>query len=246
MPNRFIRNICYFTLGTILILIGTPPAIAREGVPSRTPQAVWQAQARWRRGLLRSTSGTLALTATGVEFRPIKGPPLKWQFEEIQTCHIAPHRLTLTGYQNRRWHLHGERSFRFDLKTLLPPSVAAELAVRIGKPLENGVPSPTARAFASLGARHRTRGGGTNGMLRFRESGVDYITQSGRGARSWRWADIETIARPDPYHFRVGGYREIFDFELKDPMSRALFERLWNKVYALDLRGLNLKGESQP
>ena len=100
-------------------------------------------------------------------------------------------------------------------------------------------------AFATLGARHRTRGGGTNGILRFRESGIDYVTDSGRGARSWRWADIQTIARRDSFHFSVGAYRETFDFQLKEPMSRALFERLWNEIYARGLTGLSLNGGNE-
>jgi hypothetical protein len=205
----------------------------------------WQSPAHWRHGLSK-TVGTLALTGPGLEFQPVKGSALRWSFLEIQTFDLSPHRLTLVGYQNRRWHLHGEREFRFDLQSALPPVVAAELAARVAKPAENGVPDPKADAFATLGARHRTRGGGTNGALRFRDSGIDYVTASGEGARSWRWADIQTLANPDPYHFRVGAYREIFEFELKQPMSEDLFDRLWNSVYARDLSGVNPNGGARP
>jgi hypothetical protein len=253
MPNRFIRNFCYLTLGTVLILGAAPPVIGQRAVPAAvaqqtatpTAQANWQTPAKWRHGLISKTKGTLLLTDTGVEFRPAKGQPLSWEFEEIQTFHAYPHRLRLTGYANRKWHLHGERSFRFDFENALPPGMAATLAARVGKPAKIGTPNPSAPAFATLGARHRTRGGGTNGTLRFREAGIDYVTTSGRGARSWRWADIETIARRDAFHFSVGGYRETFDFELKEPMSRALFERLWNEVYARGLNGLSLNGGGQ-
>ena len=75
-------------------------------------------------------------------------------------------------------------------------------------------------------------------MLHFRKGGIDYVTAKGRGSRSWQWSDIQTIANPDPYHFRVQGFRETFEFELKQPMSRKLFDRLWDSVYARDLRGL--------
>jgi hypothetical protein len=244
MPNPLIRNLCYLTIGTFLVSAAALP-VSGQRISAPVAQANWQAPARWRHGLSGKTSGTLALTDSGIEFRPAKGDPLVWKFEEIQTFHSSPHRLELTGYQNRRWHLHGERSFRFDFEAVLPPAVAAELTARVGKPAANGVPNPSAPAFATLGARHRTRGGGTNGVLRFRDSGIDYVTDSGRGARSWRWADIETIARPNAFHFRVGGYREIFEFELKEPMSRRLFDRLWNDVYARDLSGLSLNGGPQ-
>jgi hypothetical protein len=244
MPNRLIRNLCYLALGGILAVTAAPRASAQPAA-SPAAQVNWQATARWRHGLFSKTTGTLALTDTGVEFRPAKGQPLEWRFEEIQTFHAAPHQFDLTSYQNRRWHFHGERIFRFHLESELPSSVAATLAVRVGKPAANGVPNPAAPAFATLGARHRTRGGGTNGTLRFRDSGIDYVTDSGHGARSWRWADIQTIARRDAFHFSVGGYRETFEFELKEPMSRALFERLWNEVYARGLTGLSLNGGNE-
>jgi hypothetical protein len=205
----------------------------------------WQCSAYWRHDL-KKTSGVLALTNRGVEFQPAKGQRLYWSMDEIQTFKLSPHHLNLTGYQNRKWRLHGERSFRFDLKPAVPPEVAAQLAARIGKPVENADPSATAPAFATLGARHRTFGGGTNGVLRFRKGGIDYVTTGGRGSRSWRWSDIQTIANPDPYHFRVQGYRETFEFELKQPMSRRLFDRLWDAVYARGLEGLAYSERRQP
>jgi hypothetical protein len=246
MPNRFDRSLSHIGFGTVLAVMAIAPALAAAA--EQADQAVplsWESAAHWHRGLTK-TPGTLALTDSGIEFRAAKGPPLRWVFEEIQTFDLSPRRLTLTGYANRRWHFHGERRFRFDLKSAVPPTVAAELAQRVAKPAENGVPDPHAPAFATLPARHRTRGGGTNGVLRFRGSGIDYLTDSGHGARSWRWADIQTLALPDPYHFRVGGFREIFGFELKGPMSRELFDRLWNDVYARDLSGLKLNGGTRP
>ena len=225
-------------LGPNLLQAAVAPGAYQNAVPGETLN--WQSSVRWRHGL-KKTSGTLAFNARGVEFQAAKGKLLHWSFEEIQTFKLSPHRFQLTGYANRKWHLQGERSFLFDLKSSVPPEVAARLARRVGKPVKNGDPSADASAIATLPARHRTRGGGTNGVLRFRKEGIDYVTADGRGARSWRWQDIQAIANPDPFHFRVDGYREIFSFELKQPMSKKLFDRLWNDVYAGDLRGLEFK-----
>lgn len=235
----------YFGIG-LALLAGCLPARSqapREPGPQTQQFATalpWQTTARWRRGLLRKTSGTLVVSIAGVAFRPAHGSALNWPFEEIQTFDVSPRRLVLTSYQNRRWHLGGERKLRFDLESAMPPSVAALLARRIAKPSENGIPNPDAASLATIPARHRTFGGGTNGILRFRRAGIDYVTGSGNGARSWRWADIETLALPDPYHLSVSAYRETFAFELKQAMSPALFDWLWNQVYGRDLAGLNL------
>lgn len=228
--------------------------MAEWGIPQTPPSAGgesrvmaplnWGSSARWRHGL-KKTSGTVSIADSGIDFQAANGFQLRWQFQDVQTFDLSPRHLTVTGYENRRWDLPGERRFSFDLASAVPPAVADALSERIAKPAVNGVPDPKAPAFAALGARHQTRGGGTNGVLRFRKSGIDYVTRSGRGARDWRWADIQTLAFPDAYHFRIGGFREIFEFELKEPMSNELFDRLWNDVYARDFSGVKQKGEVQ-
>jgi hypothetical protein len=190
------------------------------------------------RHLLTKTRGTLVINNEGVQFIPKKGSPLRWSYVEIQSFHLSAHRLDLETYQNQSWHMPGDRAFHVTLTNAVPPDVASTFARRVRKPVKNGRPDPSASGFASIPARHRTFGGGTNGVLHFRNKGVDYVTIKGRGSRSWRWSDIQTIANPDPYHFRVQGYRETFEFELKQPMSRRLFDRLWDSVYARTLQGL--------
>lgn len=228
-------------LALLLCVIPGSPSSARSapqsGLQAGLAITPWQSPARLRH-LIFKTSGTLEINDRGVEFRPKKGGPLHWPYAEIQSFRLEAIRLDLETYQNRGWHRSGDREFHFGLKNPVPPSVAEAFARRVQKPVENGRPDPGASGFASLPARHRIFGGGTNGMLRFRDGGIDYVTSGARGSRSWRWVDIETIANPDPYHFRVQGYRETFEFELKEPMSRKLFDRLWDAVYSRDLKGL--------
>jgi hypothetical protein len=153
--------------------------------------------------------------------------------------------VVITDYESHSHHRPGERRFRFDLNNSVPASVAAELAQRVGKPVQNGDPDPQATAYVTLPARHGTRFGGTNGTLRFRDEGIDYVTSDGRDSRSWRWADIQTLANPNPYQLRVGAYLETVDFELKQPMSPDLFDRLWDHVYARDLNVGQTRGGEQ-
>jgi hypothetical protein len=204
----------------------------------------WESKARLHQGL-KSAPGEFALSEHDIEFRPLKGSSLRWPFVEIKTINLrTSRRLTLTTYENRSWHRGGDRQFRFVLAAPMPPKVAAQLVRGVGKPAVNGDPDPQASSFASIPARHRTRTGGSNGVLRFRDNGIDYVTSDGHGSRSWRWADIETLANPEPYELRVGAYLETFDFDLKQPLSPALFDRLWNRVYARDLNvGQTSEGE---
>jgi hypothetical protein len=228
-------------------LFASPQASGRPAQASVSGQASlnWESQARLRHRL-KATSGTLILSQEGVVFRPTKGSPLHWPFLEIQTFDLlTSQRLVITGYENRSWHRHGEQKYHFDLGTAMPPDVAAELARRAVKPARNGNPNPTETAFAMIPARHRTLAGGTSGTLRFGPDGIDYLTPDSKGGRAWRWSDIQTLANPDPFHLRVDGYRETFTFELKQPMSRELFDRLWGEIEARDLNRLNANGPNK-
>jgi hypothetical protein len=200
----------------------------------------WQSPARLRHRLGK-VRGTLSFNASGVEFKSEKSFSHRWPFVEIQTFDITPHRFVLTSYENRGHRLPGDRRFQFDFTSDVSPAVAAELARRVAKPVKNGEPNPYLGDDGTLPARHVTRSGGSNGVLRFREDGVDYLTSTKQDARSWRWSDIQTLAHPDAYHFRVGAFREIYNFELKEPMSPRTFDRLWDHVYARDLEGLSTK-----
>lgn len=244
MMDRFSKRHSSLALAVLALAVGLAPSQLRAKVQPAAQRAAnsagalnWQSPAQLKH-LITKTSGTLVINDQGVEFQPRKESPLRWSYVEIQSFHLRSHRLDLKTYQNRNWHLHGDRTFHFTLENALSPEVATKLAQRVQKPVKDGIPNPHTPAFAILPARHRTLSGGSNGVLRFRKGGIDYVTPNNRGARSWRWSDIETIANPDPYHFRIQGYRETFEFELKKPMSRKLFNELWDDVYGRGLAGL--------
>jgi hypothetical protein len=211
------------------------PSIEKSApwVPAPLP---WSSNAKLHR-LPRAQDGRLTISSSGVEFRPEKGEATRWSVEDIRTVDLAnPRHLSLVAYQNNRWHLPGDRPFVFTLQTPMPPEIAADLVREVAKPAINGDPPKEAGSFDTIAARHVTRMGGSNGELRFTSSGIEYLSKAG-DARSWRWADIQTLAHPEPYRFRVGGFLETFDFELKQPLTSAVFDRLWNHIYA---QGLNL------
>jgi len=196
----------------------------------------WQTPAQWHRLLKKVVPGTLLIDDDGVEFRSAKFNQ-HWAYREIHSFDLSTRELTLTSYQNRPRHEPGELSFHFTWSEPMRPEIAARFTERVGKPVRNGVPLPSVTALAEIPAHHRIWSGGTNGTLRLKDSGIDYVTENGRDSRTWRWDDIQTIANPNPYELRLTGYRETVEFDLKQPMSRELFERMWDRLYAA---GLNL------
>jgi hypothetical protein len=197
----------------------------------------WQTEAKWHRTLKKAELGTLVLDGDGLEFRSLKFSH-RWKYVEIRSFDLSQRELTLLTYENRGRHEPGERPFRFSLgEGGLPPEIAARLAERVGKPVRNGEPLSTAAAAEEIPAHHRTWSGGSNGTLRLKDDGIDYLTEKEGDSRSWRWADIQTLANPNPYEVRISAYREIVEFDLKRPLARDVFERMWDRLYAV---GLNL------
>lgn len=181
-------------------------------------------------------TGVLSIDSSGVTFQFNRGETLRWRFTEIETFDLTnPQQFVLRSYENKSWRRPGEKDYAFRTAEPVPPAVAATLAQNVGKPSRNGLSNPATVSFATTPARHPTHLGGSNGTLRFTDSGIDYVTPKQGDSRSWRWSDIRTLASPDPYHLRVDGYRETYSFLLKEPLSRNLFDKLWDYVYAKDL-----------
>ena len=218
------------------LLIAAFPTLPGEFALAQNRLAIkWQSPAQFRRLLKNAIKGTLLLDNEGIEFRAPKFSQ-RWLYGEIKTFDLSGAReLVVTDYENRHWHEPGERSFRFTLSRSMPPGTAAEFAARVGRPVVNGDPYPGIAVIAELPAHRRERFGGSSGTMRFREDGIDYVAAEGRDGRSWRWSDIQTLANPNPWEFRVMAYRGIVEFDLKRPLSRELFDRLWNSLYAQDL-----------
>ena len=190
----------------------------------------WQSPSRIHLGLSK-VQGQLRFDEQGVEFRSDKGLVLKWLFVDIQTIFISPHWLVIETYQNRRHHVPGVQRYRFDLSQAVPSGFAAELARKVQRPSQNAVPDSSSPSEVNVHAHHSTRIGGTNGALRFRDSGIDYVTSIPGDSRSWRWGDIQTLSNPDAYHLTVFGYLETYSFDLKERLEQKTYDTLNDEVY---------------
>ena len=235
--TRYKSVILLSAIATALSGIAMAAQAARQPVsPPDHPVAAllhWESSAHMHRAAFApSNHGTLLIDGTGVEFRGENKRSQRWAFSEIQAAFIAPHRLTLKTYLNRSLHRPGERTYRFSLAQAVPPAVAARLAEAVTRPSQNADPDPDAPAIATSPARHRALASGTNGVLRIRQDGIDYVTSSKDDSRSWRWADLQTLSNPDPYHLFVFGYRDTYTFDLKAPLSGKLLDWASDEIFA--------------
>lgn len=194
-------------------------------------QITWQSPATIKNRIIWKSSGTLQIGSTGIEFRSAHGLEYAWTFVDVKSFDLTPHTLIVESYQSKSFHRPGEKSFHFHLKEPIPATVAADMAEHVGRPVKNADPNPELPSFAAIAAHHRLNFGGTNGNLYFRNGGIDYVTH-GNDARSWRWSDINTVSSPDPYQLLVFGYLDTYRFDLKQPITRELLNRLTDRVFA--------------
>ena len=202
----------------------------RKQAGSERSFTLWQSPAKLHRAI-GSEKGDVTIGRDGIEFRPAKGQTIKLPYLEVQTFHLSPHGLSIETYQNRKMRLPGIERLRFDVTEAVPPEIAAELAREVQRPSQNAVPDPIARGIV-IHVHHRSLTGGTNGILRFRDGGIDYLTDAPDDSRSWRWADLQTLSTPDPYHLLVFGYHDTYSFDLKERLSQSLYYRLVDAVDA--------------
>jgi hypothetical protein len=192
----------------------------------------WESPAQMHGAFFRKEHGTLLVDPAGIIFQAKNGRSQRWTFADIHTVFLAPHRLVLKTWIQRGRPRPGEREYRFDLTQDLPPSIAAYLANEVERPSKNTDLNPDAPAVTSIAVRHRTLTGGTNGVLRFRNDGIDYVSASPGDSRSWRWADLQTLSDPDPYHLLVFGYKDTYTFDLKASLPRNLINWAMDQIYA--------------
>ncbi len=211
---------------------GIGVAQGRNQVGAEKSFVAWQSPARLHRPV-GSERGDLTIGAAGVEFQAANHGVETWGFQDIQSFRLSLHGLTIETYQDRKRHMPGVARYRFNLDAAIPSSIAAELAGAVGRPSQNAIPDSAIEGVecAAISAHHSTVRGGTNGILRFRAGGIDYVSSTAADSRSWRWADLQTLSDPDPYHLLVFGYLDTYSFDLKETLSPSSFYRL---VDALD------------
>jgi hypothetical protein len=230
--KRQTLSVLAFSVTLFALLQGADAGMAQgllQAGPEK-PFISWRSPAKLRH-ILGSEKGDLMIGSDGIEFRATIRRTEKWAFQDIQTFRLSSHVLTIETYQNRKRHMPGIARFRFDLEEAVPPSIAAELAREVQRPSENGVPYPASDSV-EIPTHHRTLTGGTNGILRFRDDGIDYVSSDAADSRSWRWADLDTVSNSDPWHLFVFGYRDTYAFDLKGRLSREMLNHISSEIWA--------------
>jgi len=200
---------------------------------------------------LRDHNGVLTIGDQGVSYQQVaaegkrKKEPRKLErvefgYEDIQELRVAPDKLVLVTYRDRKWFLGIDQEFEF----LLPQGKSFEgayamLKDKLDRRFVAALAGELQVVLWELPVKRLGSIQGSEGVLRVGTDRIVYRTEAKRQSRTWRYQDIENVSTSDPYQLTLTTYeraktqygsRKGFNFQLKRPLQEKEFESLWRRL----------------
>jgi len=195
--------------------------------------------------LLGSCNGTLVMDQRGVRYETNQDDDSRtWNFEDIKEAQLGKDkRLKLLTYEDRsNWKLGADRTFEFAWadESISGQRLYSFLIGHLKRPIAAAlVPAEIGTVQYSFPVKHLGVLKGMQGQLLFSENNVAFQSSSGRGDRSWRYQDLESISSAGPYDIALTTYeqkrfhyasRAVYNFQLKAALPRDSYDQLWRFV----------------
>ncbi|HYL99959.1 MAG TPA: hypothetical protein VEZ90_13475 [Blastocatellia bacterium] len=189
--------------------------------------------------------GQLIISDRGVEFKA-KNPKdsASWAFLDIKLFEIlSPSKIRIRTYESRSFPPGKEVKLTFQVVgSAITPAVRDFIRERISRPLVTALSKEPQDLEVEVEVEHLHRFGGCQGVLRVYRDFLVFQAAKGSDSRSWRWTDIRSVSKLGKYRLEVltyepqtGGPTRSYNFELKEHLSEALYEELWNRVYSPEM-----------
>jgi hypothetical protein len=191
--------------------------------------------------LIGVSRGTLVFEQTGIEYRTSDRDDARtWGYEDIKQLQVlGPKHLRLLTFEDQgRVKFGRDRTFDFEVVSgTVTPELAAFLLTRIDRPIVIAVMPPDCGCapLAQIPVKHELRHG-TDGLLVVHADHLAYLTEHPGDSRYWRWADVASVMRLNPYQLVVnvyeGGSGETrpFVFDLKRDLPDDVYAAMWARV----------------
>jgi hypothetical protein len=179
--------------------------------------------------LRKGCQGAMVVDENGVSFSGAKGHRWTWKFEDIQQLKVAPHEVRVLTYENSRLRPGAGRVY--DFTGDVPAGELWEmLRGRLDQRLVGAVAEAAGRASETLPAKHLTTFGGSQGEIAFGADSIAYSTPAKGDSRTWRYRDIANISSSGPFQLTVATLEKDFNFQLKQPLDEARYNKLWMEI----------------
>jgi hypothetical protein len=165
----------------------------------------------------------------------------RFPYPDIQQLWVAPDKLVLVTYKDRKWFLGIDKEFVFwpeSLGEAFTP-VYEKLRTKLDQRLTAAIADSPARVEWELPVKLLGTLQGSEGVLQIGEDRIVYSTPSARTSRTWRLEDIENISTSGPFQLSITsferakaqyGNRRGFQFQLKHKLDEKQYNALWRRL----------------
>ena len=179
--------------------------------------------------LRKGCAGTMTVDETGVSFTGAKKHVWSWKYEDIQQLRLAPESVYILTYKDSKLRLGEDRAYTFTGK-IPAEELYALLADRMDQRFVAAVGQAIGLPTWSLPVKHLRPIVGSEGTLEFGADAIVYSTPAKAESRTWRYADIESIASSGPFDLTITTLEKSFNFQLKQPITEARYNQLWLQI----------------
>lgn len=189
----------------------------------------------WRKGC----DGVLTVTAGSVSFMG-KKHAWTWKFDDIEQLKLSDHDIGITTYRDRLLRLGLDQQEQFTMKPGQDVRSAYRLLKdRMDQRLVVAAAFGNPEASSAIPAKLLGVIGGAQGVLELGEDWIAFRTPGPGESRTWRFTDIDNIARTGPFRltlvtFERGraqyGDRKEFNFQLRQPLPETQYDALWLRL----------------
>jgi hypothetical protein len=199
------------------------------------------------KSLWRDAKGKIEITDKGIAFKADRKKDSRaWKYEDIQYFdRISSKEFTILSYEDSRLLLGRDKQYHFRITDgELTEDLFNRIRTRLNKPATNRQFPDVTKVQYQLPVKHLHTFGGCEGILKFTDDEIYYVTSDRKDAREWHIAtDIQSIWSSDRYQLEIYAYdnnrREfsrtrVYKFELKTPLDPQVYRALKLRLYNLE------------
>jgi hypothetical protein len=188
--------------------------------------------------------GTLIVNERGISFQEAgkKDPHAgEWPYSDIQQLYLAPNKMKLLTYEDRKWRLGMDREYTFGLPAGQTFNEAYTfLKGRLDQRFVAAIADPEVQPLWRIPVKLLGRISGSEGVLEVSPDRIVYKTGRKERSRTWRYQDIENVSTSGPFQLTLTSFERAkshygnlkgFNFQLKEPLDEKRFNLLWRRLH---------------
>jgi hypothetical protein len=164
-----------------------------------------------------------------------------WHYQDIQQVGLlGPSELSIVTFEDRKWIAGKDLRFHFKLiEGTIPEQLNSFLQGKLTRPLVTSLVQATQVSKFELPAKHMHAWGGCQGVLKFSEESVSYVSNTPEDSRYWLYEELVSMGSTGQFQLRLTavertrseiGSQKNFIFELKSRMTPQMYDSVWWKV----------------